>query len=54
MNKAREGIREHSVGWPPPELAERLERVALRRGIRPRPLDLPPAAAPDPAPGSLR
>ncbi|MGH8991415.1 MAG: hypothetical protein ACRDZ7_07805 [Acidimicrobiia bacterium] len=38
---AREGIREHSVGYPEPELAERLERVALRRGIHPRPLDLP-------------
>ncbi|MGH8972255.1 MAG: hypothetical protein ACRD0C_03530 [Acidimicrobiia bacterium] len=37
---AREGIREHSVGWPAPELAERLERVARRRGIHPRPLDL--------------
>ncbi len=41
---AREGIREHSVGWPAPELAERLERVAVRRGIHPHPLDLPQAA----------
>lgn len=50
---AREGIREHSVGWPAPEFAERLERVALRRGIRPRPLDLPLAVAPDSAPAIL-
>jgi predicted amino acid dehydrogenase len=42
---AREGIREHSVGYPSPELAERLERVALRRGIHPRPLDLLQAAS---------
>jgi fatty aldehyde-generating acyl-ACP reductase len=30
-----DGIHEHSVGVPSPSLAERLERVALRRGIHP-------------------
>jgi predicted amino acid dehydrogenase len=32
---AREGISEHSVGAPTPELAERLERAAARHGVRP-------------------
>jgi fatty aldehyde-generating acyl-ACP reductase len=35
---AREGIREHSVGRPTPELALRLEKIAERHGICPRPL----------------
>jgi fatty aldehyde-generating acyl-ACP reductase len=35
---AREGIQAHSVGRPTPELARRLERAALRQGIRPQPL----------------
>lgn len=37
---AKEGIREHSVGRPFPELARRLERIARRHGIFPRPLNL--------------
>lgn len=37
---AREGIRDHSVGRPSPALARRLERVAQRHGVSPRPLDL--------------
>ena len=32
---SREGIREHSVGTPTTALAERLERVAARRGVHP-------------------
>jgi predicted amino acid dehydrogenase len=32
---AREGIREHSVGPPPPELALHMEHLAGRHGIRP-------------------
>lgn len=35
---AREGLREHSVGRPIPDLALRLERAALRHGIHPQPL----------------
>ena len=35
---AREGIQAHSVGRPTPELARRLERAALRHGVRPQPL----------------
>lgn len=35
---AREGIRAHSVGRPTPDLARRLERAALRHGVRPQPL----------------
>ena len=35
---AREGIWAHSVGRPTPELARRLERAALRHGVRPQPL----------------
>jgi predicted amino acid dehydrogenase len=37
---AREGIRQHSVGRPSPELARRLERAARRLGVVPRPLGL--------------
>jgi fatty aldehyde-generating acyl-ACP reductase len=37
---AKEGIREHSVGRPLPELARRLERIAQRHGIFPRSLNL--------------
>jgi predicted amino acid dehydrogenase len=37
---AREGIREHSLGYPEVELARRLERAAQRHGIEVRPLDL--------------
>lgn len=37
---AREGMREHSVGRPNVDLALHLERVALKHGIAPRPLDL--------------
>jgi fatty aldehyde-generating acyl-ACP reductase len=37
---AREGIRKHSVGRPSAEPACRLERVAQRHGVSPRPLDL--------------
>lgn len=37
---AREGIREHSVGRASVDLARRLERLAQRHGIYPRPLDL--------------
>jgi fatty aldehyde-generating acyl-ACP reductase len=37
---ACEGLREHSVGRPSPELARRLERIAERRGIEPLPLHL--------------
>jgi predicted amino acid dehydrogenase len=35
---AREGLREHSVGTPSIELAHRLERVARKHGVTPRPL----------------
>jgi predicted amino acid dehydrogenase len=35
---AREGIQAHSVGRPAPEVARRLERAALRHGVRPQPL----------------
>ena len=35
---AREGIREHSVGRPSADLARRLERIAQRHGVHPRPL----------------
>ena len=35
---AREGIQAHSVGRPTTELARRLERAALRQGVRPQPL----------------
>ena len=35
---AREGLQGHSVGRPTTELARRLERVALRHGVRPQPL----------------
>jgi predicted amino acid dehydrogenase len=35
---AREGIHPHSVGRPTPELARRLERAAVRHGVRPQPL----------------
>ncbi len=35
---AREGIQAHSVGRPTTELARRLERAALRHGVRPQPL----------------
>jgi predicted amino acid dehydrogenase len=35
---ACEGIQAHSVGRPTPELALRLERAALRHGVRPQPL----------------
>jgi fatty aldehyde-generating acyl-ACP reductase len=35
---AREGIREHSVGRPRAELALRLEKIAERYGISPRPI----------------
>ena len=35
---AHEGIQAHSVGRPTTELARRLERAALRRGVRPQPL----------------
>jgi predicted amino acid dehydrogenase len=35
---AREGIRMNSVGRPTTELARRLERAALRHGVRPQPL----------------
>ena len=35
---AREGIVAHSVGRPTPEVARRLERAALRHGVRPQPL----------------
>ena len=35
---ALEGIQTHSVGRPTPELARRLERAALRHGVRPQPL----------------
>jgi predicted amino acid dehydrogenase len=35
---AHEGIQAHSVGRPTPELARRLERAALRHGVRPQPL----------------
>jgi len=35
---AREGIQTHSVGRPTPEVARRLERAALRHGVRPQPL----------------
>jgi predicted amino acid dehydrogenase len=37
---AREGIREHSVGKAPIELALHIESVARRHGVQPRPLDL--------------
>jgi fatty aldehyde-generating acyl-ACP reductase len=37
---AREGIREHSVGAATVELAQELERVAVRHGVRMRPLGL--------------
>ncbi len=37
---AREGIREHSVGPPPPEFALRMEQVAARHGVRPAALNL--------------
>jgi fatty aldehyde-generating acyl-ACP reductase len=35
---AREGIQAHSVGRPTTELARRLERAAVRHGVRPQPL----------------
>lgn len=35
---ACEGIQTHSVGRPTTELARRLERAALRQGVRPQPL----------------
>ena len=41
---AAEGIRAHSLGHPEVELARRLWRAALRRGIDVRPLGLPVAA----------
>jgi predicted amino acid dehydrogenase len=44
---AREGIQAHSVGRPTPELARRLERAALRHGVRPQPLR-PLASRPPP------
>ncbi len=37
---AREGIRDHSVGPPPVELALRMERIAARHGVTPVPLKL--------------
>jgi fatty aldehyde-generating acyl-ACP reductase len=45
---AREGIREHSVGRPTPEHARRMERIAPKYGVTPRPLDLDTAGAPPP------
>jgi len=40
---AREGILEHSVGRASPDLARRVERLAAKRGISPRPLGLAPS-----------
>lgn len=37
---ARAGIRDHSVGCPSVEAVQRMERLAQRYGVRPRPLDL--------------
>jgi fatty aldehyde-generating acyl-ACP reductase len=42
---ALEGIREHSVGPASADLADELEQIAARRGIRPRPLSLPGTVA---------
>lgn len=50
---AREGIREHSVGRPTPEFALRLERIAQRHGVIPRPLNIDQAFRQTPA-GSSR
>ncbi|MGH9011986.1 MAG: hypothetical protein ACRDYF_19380, partial [Acidimicrobiia bacterium] len=44
---AREGIQAHSVGRPTPELARRLERAALRHGVRPQPLRALARAGPE-------
>lgn len=41
---AAEGLRSHSLGLPDEDLARRLWRAALRRGIEVRPLGLPVAA----------
>ncbi|HEX8347314.1 MAG TPA: hypothetical protein VF657_21635 [Actinoplanes sp.] len=38
--RAREGLREHSVGAPRPEVALHMEQIARRHGVRPVPLDL--------------
>ena len=35
---AREGLRAHSVGRPTTDVARRLERAAVRHGVRPQPL----------------
>ena len=37
--RAREGLREHSVGAPPPEVALHMEQIAQRHGVRPALLD---------------
>ena len=44
---AREGIQGHSVGRPTTELARRLERAALRHGVRPQPLRTVPRGGHD-------
>jgi predicted amino acid dehydrogenase len=46
---AREGIREHSVGRPSADLARKMERIARRRGVQPRPLAPALEAAPPPS-----
>lgn len=38
--RAREGLREHSVGAPRPEVALHMEQIAGRHGVRPAPLDV--------------
>ena len=43
---AREGIRDHSVGRPSAEAARRMERIARRRGVTPRPLEFDPVSVP--------
>jgi fatty aldehyde-generating acyl-ACP reductase len=48
---AREGIREHSVGTPSADFAERIERVAIRHGVHPS-FSLPNGMHPERSPSA--